>query len=102
MPSRLRKSFINFRTCNHKLPIETRRWQQIDRILRNCNRCLGNITGDEYHYGFECPFFDFDRRVFVPFIRRMEAVLTSTTIYVLSRIMKNIRIFYLKIFIFWW
>lgn len=69
----MRKSFINFRICNHKLPIETGRWRQIDRNLRKCNRCLGNAIGDEFHYVFECPFFDLDRSLIVPFIRRNRA-----------------------------
>ena len=73
MPYKLRISFINFRTCNHKLQIEAGRWRQIDRNLRKCNHCLGNVIADEYHYVFECPFFDFDRSVLAPFIRKYHA-----------------------------
>ena len=68
-----KKKKNNFRTCNHKLPIETGRWRQIDKNLRKCNCYSGNVIGDEYHYVFECPLFDFDRSVLAPFIHRYRA-----------------------------
>lgn len=34
LPNDLRVLFTKFRTCNHKLPIETGRWSNIERIHR--------------------------------------------------------------------
>ena len=39
LPLKLRKYFIDFRLCNHSLPIETGRWRRIDQRLRKCNLC---------------------------------------------------------------
>ena len=68
LPPKLRKCFINFRLCNHTLPIEKGRWHNIDRNLRKCNLCLKNEIGDEFHYAFECPAFDLERSLIVPFM----------------------------------
>ena len=38
-----------FRTCNHRLPIETGRWVNIPR-----NEKVPDIIGDEFHYIFNC------------------------------------------------
>lgn len=73
LPFKLRKNFTNFRLCNNKLPIETGRWHKIDRHLRKCNRCNANVIGDEYHFIFQCSFFDFDRSLFAPFINKSRA-----------------------------
>lgn len=45
--------FCKFRTGNHKLPIETGRWNNIDRSDRKCMLCNEQI-GDEFHYILEC------------------------------------------------
>ena len=60
----MRKSFIDYRLCNNKLPIEIDRWENIDRSLRKCNLCNSGTVGDEFHYVLECCFFDFDRKIF--------------------------------------
>ena len=46
--------FTNFRTTNHKLPIETGRWGGIERSNRKCSLCNRNEIGDEFHYIFDC------------------------------------------------
>ena len=43
-----------YRTCNHRLPIETGRWTNIDRNERYCLLCNSNKIGDEYNYILEC------------------------------------------------
>lgn len=52
---------IKFRTCNHKLPIETGRWNNLEFSERKCTICDLDIIGDEFHYLFECPYFKEDR-----------------------------------------
>ena len=55
---------------NNRLPIEIGRWANIDRSLRKCNLCNSGTVGDEFHYVLECCFFDFDRKIFLPHIKR--------------------------------
>ena len=40
------------------------------RSLRKCNLCDSGTVGDEFHYVLECCFFDFDRKIFLPHIKR--------------------------------
>ena len=47
-------SMIRYRTANHKLPIETGRWNNTDLSERNCKLCTKNDLGDEYHYLLRC------------------------------------------------
>ena len=47
-------SMIRFRTANHKLPIETGRWNNTDLSGRKCKLCTENDLGDEYHYLLRC------------------------------------------------
>ena len=49
-----RITYCRFRTGNHKLPIETGRWNKIERNLRYCNLCHCNEIGDEFHYTLQC------------------------------------------------
>ena len=58
----LRIPFIKIRTCNHRLPIETGRWSNIDRNLRMCTMCDRKSIGDEYHYIMECTYFSNERK----------------------------------------
>ena len=60
MPTETRKSFIDYRLCDNKLPIKTGRWANIDN---------SGTVGDEFHYVLECCFFDFDRKIFLPHIK---------------------------------
>jgi len=59
------KIFFQFRTLNHKLPIQTGRIHSILRNERICQRCNLNLIGDEYHYLFECPFFTLQRNSYI-------------------------------------
>ena len=60
-----RISFCRFRTCNHKLVIETGRWQNIERNDRKCNFCDKNDLGDEFHYLLVCPYLGLYRNRFI-------------------------------------
>jgi hypothetical protein len=54
-----------FRTINNKLPIETGKWQIIDRGQRICNLCNKLQIGDEYHYFFNCIFLRHKHKEFI-------------------------------------
>ena len=40
--------FRRFRTLNHKLPIDSGRWKNVDRNMRICNLCDKNEIGDKF------------------------------------------------------
>ena len=42
---------LKFRLSNHKLPVETSRWENITLADRKC--CLSESFGNEFHYLFE-------------------------------------------------
>ena len=58
-------SLLKFRTSNHKLPIETGRWNKTDIADRKCTICSLNMIGDEFHYLFECPCLNTERKMFL-------------------------------------
>ncbi len=66
VPDSLRIPLTKFRLCNHKLPIEIGRYQNIDRQFRVCIKCLNGDIGDEYHYLFICNFFSGERKKLLP------------------------------------
>ena len=47
---------IKYRTGNHRLPVETGRWDDIPLNERKCKICTEDDIGDEYHYLFTCDF----------------------------------------------
>ena len=51
---------IKFRTANHRLPVETGRWEDLPYSERKCALCEKNI-GDEFHYLLICPSFATER-----------------------------------------
>ena len=55
------KKFIAFRTRNHRLPIETGRWNGIALDERKCSFCRLDI-GDEFHFIMSCKLFDTARK----------------------------------------
>ena len=63
---------LKFRSGNHKLPVETGRWENVDYAQRTCTLCRSNKLGDEFHFLFECPTFDTIRTQYIPtfYIRR--------------------------------
>ena len=54
------------RTCNHRLPIEIGRWQNVNRENRSCTLCQSSELGEEYNYLFECTEFNHDIPMFIP------------------------------------
>jgi hypothetical protein len=65
LPKDLRIVYTKFRTCNHRLPIETGRWHNIDRDNRMCNFC-NQCIGDEYHFLLCCPSLQNLRNLYLP------------------------------------
>lgn len=64
LPTDLRITFTKLQTCNHRFPIETGRWHNIDKNLRKCTMC-DSSNGDEFHYILECTHFVKDRKIFL-------------------------------------
>lgn len=56
--------FTRFKVGNHKLPVETGRWDGTPFAERYCQRCPREI-GDEFHYLFTCPLFTNERNKFI-------------------------------------
>ena len=67
--------YVGLEQRTHYLPIETGRWQNLDREKRYCNLCNCSKLGDEYHYIFECTAL-LDKRQLIPkqFIRNHNTV----------------------------
>ena len=58
-----------FRTRNHKLPVETGRWNNTPLSDRICHLCQSDI-GDEFHFIMKCTFFNDQRlRYIKPYYR---------------------------------
>ena len=55
------KAIFKYRTANHRLPVETGRFRNIEYKDRLCQECFRDI-GDEFHYMLQCPIFDSDRK----------------------------------------
>ena len=53
LPIKQQIFFMQIRTRNHRLPIETGRWQRIQRDERLRNLCQAEI-GDDFHYMLVC------------------------------------------------
>ena len=45
---------MKFRTCNHRLKIETGRYVNVPRVERFCDLCSSSELGDEFHLFFKC------------------------------------------------
>ena len=58
-------SLLKFRLSNHRLPVETGRWENISLDERKCNLCPKNDIRDEFHYLFTCDNFHSDRKQFL-------------------------------------
>ena len=72
LPDKDAITFCKFRTCNHHLPIEKGRWQNIPRENRTCPLCRRSDLADEFHYMLSCPILNEDRKRLLPkkYIRR--------------------------------
>ena len=55
---------LRFRTSNHKLPIETGRYKNVEYKDRHCTTC--KTLGDEFHFLFICPLLHESRKKFIP------------------------------------
>ena len=56
-----RISLCKFRCSNHKLAVNTGRYENINRNNRICTLCNSTDIGDEYHYIFSCPAYREER-----------------------------------------
>ena len=65
LPIHLAINLFRFRTSNHKLPVETGRWQGIPQSERKCTKCNANRIGDEMHYLLGCTYFSTSRKKFL-------------------------------------
>ena len=63
-PTNLLTHMIRFRTLNHRLPINTGRWNKIERNNRICTLCNKEI-GDEYHYLLVCKTLAHERNSYL-------------------------------------
>ena len=54
-----------YRTGNHRLQVETGRWDDIPLNGRTCKICTTDDIGDEYHYLFTCDFYKSDRKLYL-------------------------------------
>ncbi len=54
-----------FRCNNHRMPIVTGRYANIDRLARVCTLCYLGDVNDEYHYLLRCPYFCHLRKRFL-------------------------------------
>ena len=93
-----RITLCKFRCGNHKLPIMTGRYQDIERQDRLCNLCLNQQLGDEYHYLFECTSVEAERKLYLkPYYRirhntlKMEQLFNSENSKELSNLAKFCR-----------
>lgn len=65
LPRKLYLKLFKLRTGNHKLPVETGRWDGLDISERKCSLCTLNDIGDEFHYVLKCPYFHTERQIYL-------------------------------------
>ena len=99
VPFKLRKYLINFRTRNHRLPIEIGRWRKIPLELRICHLCYKEL-GDEFHYLLSCKRLSNLRTNYLPSycqknpnIITLQSLLTWTNSSIQKKLCIFIRIF---------
>ena len=64
LPDNLSQKMIEFRTRNHRLPVEVGRWVGTPLQERKCQYCNNDI-GDEFHYVLKCDLFIDDRKQYI-------------------------------------
>jgi len=86
-----------FRCGNHRLPVETGRWQNVQRQERLCHLCESADIGDEFHYVMSCPFFKKERYKYLPHycctnvnILKFKNVFTTVNIVLLEKLCRFI------------
>ena len=57
--------FAKFRTGNHRVSCERRRWLNIELSKRKCTLCNLHEVGDEFHYALVFLSFDKERKKFI-------------------------------------
>ena len=69
-------TMFRFRIANHKLPIETGSWNNIELSESKCQLCESNNLGDESRYLLECSFFRNERQLYIDqyFYRRSNTI----------------------------
>ena len=65
LPENLYINMVRFRTGNHKLPIETGRWNNIEYEDRKCTLCDKNTIGNEFQYVLECSYFRQEKHAYI-------------------------------------
>ena len=58
-------TLLKFSLSNHRLPVETGRWENIPSEERKCNLCEKSDIGEEFHYLFVCNHFKLERKHFL-------------------------------------
>ena len=58
-------ALLKYRLGNHRLPVETGRWENTPLNERKCILCTKLDTGDEFQYLFICNYFQAQRKQFL-------------------------------------
>ena len=98
------KYLCQFRTLNFKLPIETGRWQGVNRENRVCTICNTGDIGDEFHYIMTCTFFEYHRKQFIkkryikrPNVIKFKEIMNCTNVAEMNNLCKFIKIMITKL-----
>ena len=90
---------IKFRTSNHRLPIETGRWENVPFDDRKCQLCHKDELGDEFHYLFCCNYFETERKRHLklyfykrPNIKKVKELLASDNLATLKKLSEFVQI----------
>ena len=67
-PKRIYIPLLRFITCNHNLPVETGRWENIPRSDRTCKLCKSPAIADELHYVLYCNALSEFRNFYLPYL----------------------------------
>lgn len=71
----LRKAYCNYRCLNHRLSIEKGRFWGVKMDDRICDLCDLEHIGDEFHYLFECKYFERERKQLLPNIQKSNVLI---------------------------
>lgn len=104
LPFNFLYTLCKFRCGNHRLPVETGRWQTIPRSERSCHLCSSRDIGDEFHYIMSCNFFNIEREKYLPHyckknanIIKFKNVFSSENVVELEKLCRFIRYISLKV-----
>ena len=68
-------AYCNYGCLNHRLLIEKGRFWGVKRDDRICDLCDLEHTGDEFHYLFECKYFERERKQLLPNIQKSNVLI---------------------------